>query len=111
MSTSTRTPTGYGKASISTSNTSYYFSAMSTSPPAGTAQRGTTQTIDPGSTPGGYLLSDYAVWTGQTGSTLTAKIAAAEVSGHGNPGISGIEIVNEAPYQCQPGQRERQFGD
>ena len=47
--------------------------------------------------PAGYQLADYAVWTGQTASTLTATIAAAEVGGNGSPGFAGIQIVNEAP--------------
>ena len=84
----------YGQASISTSNTSYYFETYSNSPPVFLTQN--TTTINPGSNANGYQLSDYAVWTGQSGSTLTATLSEVPVIGDGNAGICGIEIVNNS---------------
>ncbi len=95
----------YGVASISNGNTSYYFSSFTngTTPANLTAAQ---TTVNPGVTQnlgvGGYQLADYAVWTGQTGSSLTATIAAAEVGGNGSPGLAGIQIVNEAPVYTNP---------
>ena len=79
--------TGLGQASISSSNTSYYFSTYSNgATPQNLTQTPNGENINPGVNASGYLLSDYAVWTGQTGSSLTAALATAEVGGAALPG-------------------------
>lgn len=84
----------YGETSISTSSISYYYETYGSSPPAVLTQNTTSN--NPGSYAGGYQQSDYAVWTGQTGSTLTATLSEVPVSGDGTSGMSGIEIVNDS---------------
>ncbi len=81
----------FGQASVSTSNTSYFFQTLSNNPPVILTQD--TLTTNPGANTSGYQTADYAVWGNQSGSTLTASVL--EAAGTNNPGLSGIQIVND----------------